>query len=620
MIIAKNRFVLSVVSDVNCEFSQSLASALTYRGHFVRVFNQIGKTKAACHGCYKIEEIPEKTIVITSLSLDTNSFLKLKSISQAVIQLCQIQRASLKHAIWNSKTSFWYSNGAVGRLQRLESHKTIEFFAMKPSQESGIRDKIRDKILVYSTQIDYENCEPYDESLLDRAKAVVINSRFGVEKIRGFHILRLLEKKIPVICWNLTECAEYIDHEKSGFIVDSEAELIESLSKIDEIKDFDTTLSKFSAEIILEKYEKAFCEAIGVPFEDDLGFVDTFCVGECVKGFNMHPEYIWDPNPNKKINDWWRLCDGNPRKVSSISDLANVLGISQISKLIIHKHDFDCAIGLYEDLNGSNLRPMCILFSEECSQEGSCKLEKLGFVKVSDKEFTFPQTKIIGYEKKFERLCIGFSDILSQKSYIFEEIARGKLQRYYKIISNKKLPERLSERVLSPKDIYAIDLKAFPRKFHPESLKTIGIVGKPKMKVIGKMVDGKIQHVEDTDPQSWVVSTAKSLGLTVKYINEMPFGVTFELYRGIDLLVSCGDSFIGQSAIEAACCGVPVVSTSKGLLESINEMLKFDSKQRLVEILSELLIREKFIEYRDIICNLIPKRFDMDKLDFSFLK
>lgn len=617
MRFSRNRLVVSIICNNDCEIAESFASMMTSRGHYVRVYNEAATTRAMCHGCFTIESIPSQTIVVCFRGINETDYFTIREKSIVVVQICLREASKRINNVWNSKASFYYYLGMEELISRHE--ETIIPF----TYHGALVESNKSKILVYGDKLGLEDEHPFDFDLLKDAKVVVINSKqIILDNFRGFHALKVLSSGIPMIVYSLTELDEFVEDGISGFLVNSRKEIIESLNRIDEL---DVKINeKFSPARVCELYEDYFSGLLDLNNEK-LGYIDNFIVGETMDGYReglnflMDSEYIWMPKRSEKLEDYWMISNGVPFKKDSISRLIEAFEITQIDTLSIGSFSSDEAVLVAEDLKESDVKPLNIVFSEE---QNSHDLEQLGYHRISDRVFILPQKKLIGFDLRYTRIARALSDLNIGDDFIFEIFEKSKAKDYFRYISSDmSASEIIESKRLSPKKIYGIDLKSFPRKFHPKTLKTVGLIAKPQFKVIGKMINGKLCPSESSNPLDGIVSVIRKFGLELRYIDpeisKEKFDVTFELYRHIDLLICHEKSQLHQCAIEAACCGVPVIVTGR---HELPEVFSFESENDLEECIVKLLNQQNFEGYRDLIYSKVSSKFDINRSDLCFLK
>ena len=324
-----------------------------------------------------------------------------------------------------------------------------------------------------------------------------------------------------------------------------------------------------------------------------------------------------------------------PLKVESILSVCQANGVTGIDLMIVSgESQVENLVKEFEKLGDDELesvvRPRQIVFDQE--QQGGEQLERWGYHQSKESKCLFVSTRIrkIGFDSSMTRFVHGIQDKLSRKGlydkFFFEEINQDSIFEYSKIISmDRQTDGVLERRRVDPRMVYAIDPQAFPRKFYPKRLKTVGIFGKPKMKVIGKLVDGKLVLNEpvETRPgevdQDQIVEIIKRSGLGLRYIHDIPSSATFETFRDLDLVVFNETSSLCQEAFEAVFCGVPIVSINTGLLKSFDH-LKFSSKEEFEKAIGVLSDEKVYVEYRDSLFKIIEESLSMDKLKLNFLK
>lgn len=646
--MTSERFILTVVHDSDTiDHAESFSSLMTLRGHYVRVFNETGRTNAMCHGCFEllVEDrilIPNGTIVVCFKELTFDEARLIDSESKLLVQILSGRSLSPRasHAIWSSRAGFFYSHGVRESKFKLERHQIINL----PLFERDPVETSRELVLVFGNRTGLKNEVAFDIESLNKAKVVVVNSKrlFSVSEIL---VSKILARKIPIICWSGTQVEEFIEDGVSGFVINSHAEILNAIEKVENLN-VEMISPKFSSENLCEKFERFF----SADQQGRVGLVDLFMIGEpttselCQRIINekdtsgysvVRLQDVWSPGRSSQLNDLWKNGPGSsrtmiPLKVESILSVCQANGVSGIDLMLVSgEFQVENLVKEFEKLE-SVIRPRQIVFDQE--QQGTEQLERWGYRQSKDSECLFVSTRVrkIGFDPSMKRFVHGIQDNLSRKGlhdkFSFEEIDRDSIFEYSKIISmDRQENEVLERRRVDPRMVYAIDPQAFPRKFYPKRLKTVGIFGKPKMKVIGRLVDGKLVLNEpvETRPgeidQDQIVEVVKRSGLGLRYIHDIPSSATFETFRDLDLIVFNETSILCQEAFEAVFCGVPIVSINTGLLKSFDH-LKFSSKEEFEKAIDVLSDEKVYVEYRDSLFKIIEESLSMDKLKLNFLK
>lgn len=112
-------------------------------------------------------------------------------------------------------------------------------------------------------KIQYIGFVPYNElyKYYQKAKAILVPIQW--EEPFGLVMTEAMACGTPVIGFRRGSVPEVVEHGKTGFVVDTIEEMVEAISKIDNIKREDCRMrveEKFSNEKMTEGYEKAFVE------------------------------------------------------------------------------------------------------------------------------------------------------------------------------------------------------------------------------------------------------------------------------------------------------------------------------------------------------------------------
>ena len=646
--MASKRFILTVIHDTDTvDLAESFSSLMTLRGHYVRIFNDTGSTTAMCHGCFEllVENkiiIPSDTIVVCFKELTFDEARSIDTESELLVQILSGRPSSPKsgHAIWSSRAGFFYSHGIKGSKFKLERHQIINLPYFE--REQSIPDLSRELILVFGNKIDHRNEKEFNLDDLDKAKVVVVNTKrlFSVPENL---ISKILMKRVPIICWSGTQVEEFITDRITGFVINSQEEILRAIERVSEL-DIDSIEPKFSSGDLCEKFERFFSEES----PKSVGLVDLFVIGETwnselcqrVIGEKDVPnqsvvrlEDVWNPKHDPQLNEMWKIDMGSPRtmiplKVESIKSVCHAQGITGIELMIISGESR--VENLVKEFENLEIFPRQIIF-DQIQSDTDC-LDKWGYHQSKESECLFVSKRVrkIGFDPELTRFIHGIQDRLSKKdlreNFLFEEIDRDIIFEYSKLITMERYSDQVLERRrVDPRMIYAVDPQAFPRKFYPKRLRTVGIFGKPKMKIIGKLIDGKLVPNEPVEKlpgevdQEQIVEVLKQSGLGLRYIYDIPINVTFEMFRDLDLIVFNETSSLCQEAFEAIFCGVPIVSIDTGLLKSFDH-IKFSSREDLEKAIDVLSDEKVYIDYRDSLFKIVEESLNMDKLKLNFLK
>ncbi len=125
---------------------------------------------------------------------------------------------------------------------------------------NGVKPKIDGKKIKYIGEVGPAK----KNELLGNAKAVLFPTKW--EEAFGFVMIEAMACGTPVIAFNKGSVPEVIKHNKTGFIVKNEKEMVEAIEKIDKINRADCRKhieNNFTVEKMVDGYERIYGKIIG---------------------------------------------------------------------------------------------------------------------------------------------------------------------------------------------------------------------------------------------------------------------------------------------------------------------------------------------------------------------
>lgn len=564
MELAADRFVINVQHTPERVIdAESFATLMTLRGHYVRVYNAAGQTEAMCYGCTSGKAPPDVVCF---------SFGKVRDFEMSF----DIDPGYNSHnMVWTSREKKYLQRGRVipkiflAKAQHVPGKKVLTF----SSDPLGLDDEIRGA----------------DATIPDGVGVAVI-----LKNIDLYIVVKLITLAIPIVCLRDIEVSEYVD-QSTGVCIDDITELNAALESARAIQV--QLPSRFSPVKIAEEYEKLIRRVVLPDASRPVGHVETFFMvdkPDAMPGFSLKDTVY--TNEQLELGNLWMNAE-TPIRRESLARVVDAFGISSIVTL----HATSTA-----DLESLNIRPYIVVFDEPPRHVPSwLRPTQNGLVFISES----PTKAIIGFMPELEMFARGLSDLESIGEIVFERFSWRRLHTFRLVLGIGPAKVEGVEWV-DVTDRFAIDRQAFPKKFSPKRLETVGVIDKPESISLGKMINGRFES--SGDPFEDISRVANKLSLKLRNIPSDELNVTLEKYRGIDVVVDNTDDPTCRIALEAICCGVFVVVKSKRcVLDGAEDVPRYSCPEQLESCLSALPTTD---------LGEIASRFDMNKLSLDFLK
>jgi len=150
-----------------------------------------------------------------------------------------------------------------------------------------------------------------------------------------------------------------------------------------------------------------------------------------------------------------------------------------------------------------------------------------------------------------------------------------------------------------------VDINVFNLQYDIKCIKTIGYIGK---------IYNNIDYIDNKRPYM-AKNIAMKSNKDIKIIGGKSFTLNEKIYEGIDLLI-CTSKFEGGplGIMEAAACGIPVISTNVGRLKELNTIKTFETEEEAVEIIKWLDDPENLQTYKNDVCSEVREKFNFKHL------